>query len=316
MRSINRRRGKGSLLIAVMILTFVFLWSVLQPGQCRADVELSVLTINSLFSEVDEREARLQRIAEFIADNPVDLILLQEVVGGRWSGTVNSAWDLKTKILDESGIEYDFAYRMANGVPRLLSVGNAILSRHRILYTLAKTLPFESEVVYEGIEIPLKRRAMMSRVKIPGFGKINVYNTHLCAFCDPAERYEQAAVLVDFINAVERFIWGASPAILGGDFNTNLSVPGEEEVYDLLTDEGFIDTYAAVYGCEVCCPDSGGCTYAVSGNPFTEQTFSERIDYVFVKGGTAVDSLVVFNVDPHWVSDHSGVLTWVRLSTP
>jgi maltose 6'-phosphate phosphatase len=233
---------------------------------------------------------------------------------------VNSAWDLKNKILDMAGIDYDLSYRMANGIPRLLSVGNAILSRHKILYTLAKTLPFETEVIFQGIEIPLKRRAMMSRIRVPGVGKINVYNTHLCAFCHPYDRLEQADVLVDFINTVEYLVWGTNPIILGGDFNTNLCVDGEEDVYNLITvDEGFVDTYAEANNCSSCCycdtSHGHGCTYAVPGNPFTDQPFAERIDYVFVNGVTVLESEVVFNADPNWVSDHSGVLTRISLPT-
>ena len=76
--------------------------------------------------------------------------------------------------------------------------GNAILSRHRILFTVAKTLPFVTEEPFEGFEIPLRRKVMMSRIKIPGLGNINVYNTHLCAFCDPNERWAQAQVLFQF----------------------------------------------------------------------------------------------------------------------
>ncbi|MBE9570345.1 MAG: hypothetical protein IMF11_06955 [Proteobacteria bacterium] len=61
---------------------------------------LNVLTINLLFSEIKDREIRLENIANFMAEQaeegePVDIVLLQEIVGGPLSGTINSSLDLK-----------------------------------------------------------------------------------------------------------------------------------------------------------------------------------------------------------------------------
>lgn len=135
--------------------------------------------------------------------------------------------DLK-RLLAKKGMEYNLSYRLANGLPGILTVGNAISSCCKIIFTISKTLPFVSEEPFEGFEIPLKREVMVSRIKIPNFGKINIYNTHLCAFCDPMERLQQTQVLLDFIRTVEKFIWwDENPVILGGDFNINLNITEE-----------------------------------------------------------------------------------------
>ncbi len=298
------------------------------PVQCSDFSDrghLNVLTINLLFSEIRQRETRLERVVDFIeaqadADEPVDLVLLQEVVGGSLSGTTNTALDLKS-LLSERGLHYNLSYRLANGLPGALTVGNAILSRCEIVFTLSKTLPIVTEEPFDGFEIPLRRKVIMSRISVPDFGKINVYNTHLCAFCDPQEeRLEQAEVLMRFIRNVERRIgWDGNPIILGGDFNTNLNIEAEIPVYDLITNEGFIDSYAVANQCTSCCSeDEGldGCTFAVSGNPFTGASEDPiRIDYIFARGVMDLDILssqVVFKEDPNWVSDHSGVLTRIR----
>ena len=326
-------------MLALFILASNFSLAFSWQAQCPDVMErghVNVLTINLLFSEVENREDRLTIIADFMEEQeregePIDLVLLQEVVGGSLSGTVNSTLDLKN-LLAERGLGYNLRYRLANGLPKILTVGNAILSRCKIIFTISKTLPFVTEEPFEGFEIPLRRKVMMSRVKIPGFGKINVYNTHLCAFCDPIEeRLEQAKVLMDFIKDVENFIWwDKNPVILGGDFNTNLNIEDDWTVYDLITqDYGFVDTYAKAGECSndltlSCCQDYGdpGCTFAVSTdnpyaiNPFTgEPELPKRIDYIFIRGkriGTK-GSFVVFNTHPHWVSDHSGVLTKINL---
>lgn len=315
-----------TLLILVSSFSMAFSWQ----AQCPDVMErgyLNVLTINLLFSEIKNREARLTIITDFIEqqereEEPIDIILLQEVVGGPLSGTVNSALDLKN-LLAERGLDYNLRYRVANGIPGILTVGNAILSRCKILFTLSRTLPFVTEEPFEGFEIPLRRKVMMSRVKIPGFGKINVYNTHLCAFCEPIEeRLIQAWVLMNFIKDVEDFIWwDENPVILVGDFNTNLNNPEDIFVYALITYHGFIDTYATANECYSCCSKDGesdGCTFAVPGNPYAftwEREEPKRIDYIFIKGQEIEtgSSIVVFNTCPHWVSDHSGVLTRIEL---
>jgi len=258
-------------------------------------------------------------VADYAED--IDLILLQEVVGGPLARTFNSALNLKVK-LAVMGVNYQISYRMANGIPGIITVGNAILSRHNILFTIAKTLPVVTEEIIEGIEIPLARKVMMSRILIPDFGYINVYNTHLCAFCDTHERLTQVESMLSFINLIESFFMEKAPAVLGGDFNAEY---GSDEYNQIVVENGFIDTYAQL-NCPDCCSqtDPTGCTFAVPCgvvpcNPYAVDPFTglpeeaKRIDYIFVKNlGKIVSSDVVFNSEP-WVSDHSGVLTKIRL---
>jgi len=318
-------------LICILVLVPAYAFSGSWQSRCD-DVAsrgyINVMTINLLFSEVQDRNLRLERIADYIQHSgPIDIILTQEVVGGALAQTPNSALDLQ-RLLAVRGINANLRYRLANGIPGLLSVGNAILSRCEVDFTLGRSLPFITEEPFQGIEVPLRRGVMMSRIAIPGYGKIDVYNTHLCAFCDPDERLSQARTLVDFINGVEDAIWwDNNPVLLGGDFNADLNNPDQRAVYSLITREGFTDTYAAANDCgpadgrDTCCPD-GGCTYAVDGNPYAENNpfatgsvEEARIDYIFAEGfGHGIlESLVVFNEDPNWVSDHSAVLTRLML---
>jgi len=80
------------------------------------------LTINLLFSEIQDRDSRLETIADYVKGyaEPIDIILLQEVVGARLSGTFNSALDLKNKLAQgQDGIPYNLTHRLANGLPGL-----------------------------------------------------------------------------------------------------------------------------------------------------------------------------------------------------
>jgi maltose 6'-phosphate phosphatase len=316
--------------LAVFFLAFLFLssaWSA--PSTCPDVTDrgyVTVLTVNLLFSEVEERNLRLARIANFVQQeaqqgNPIDVILLQEAAGGILEDTSNSSVDLRTLLLERS-LNYNLRYVMANGISRLLSVGNSILTRCSIKSASSITLPVESEEIFGDLQIPLRRKALVVRIDVPGFGKINVYDIHLCASCSGSERLQQAQVLMRFITALERMLRGDNPLILGGDFNTDLNVPDNVPVYNLVIGAGFVDTYATE-GCTVCCTppsDLSGCTFALPGNPYAVDPFTNepeapaRIDYIFTKGfGPVLESQVVFKGDSLWVSDHSGVLSRVTL---
>jgi maltose 6'-phosphate phosphatase len=280
----------------------------------------SVLTVNLLYAENKDRVKRFQTLADFIQQKtaqgePVDVILLQEVVGGFLSGTQNSSRDLKD-LLAGNGLIYNLRYCPVNDQIGILSEGIAMLSRCRFVFTAAKTLVTVWETPSEGFEIPLRRRAMMGRIHIPGVGRINVFNTHLCAYCEPADRFTQNKALLKFVSDVGRLIfWDKTPVILGGDFNVDLVTPGGREIHDTILDIGFEDTYAAVNLCGSCCSVQEGyegCTFGVPANPYTDD-MPVRIDYIFTRDLQVLESSVVFKASPDWVSDHSAVLTKIAI---
>jgi maltose 6'-phosphate phosphatase len=292
-----------------------------------------ILTINLLFSEIKERPERLQIIADFVkkqADG-IDVILLQEVVGGSLFQTQNSARDLQ-KLLAASpgGISYYLNSRIEEGIPGIALEGNAVLSRHKIVLSLNETLPYVEVVELQGVKIYLRRIITLNRINIANYGKVDVYNTHLCSECSPLGRLTQVDKLLDFIQTIKKVIPGDNPIILGGDFNIDLYPQDQISVaaYNKLINSGFLDTYAAVNGLNfTCCnPVSGGecCTFALLGNPYAIDIlthlpeFPQRLDYIFAKWkrlglSDIISSEVVFNKDPNWVSDHSGVLTTIKL---
>lgn len=281
---------------------------------------LNVLTLNLLYSDFKDREKRFQVIAEFIEQkahqkDPIDIILLQEVVGGLLSGTRNSSHDLKQKLIDND-IAYNLSYAPVNNQLGILTEGIAILSRCKIIFTLAKTFPTVLEKPGEGFEIPLRRRAIMGRIQIPGVGNLNVFNTHLCAFCSPENRSMMGYALLDFMVEVDKLIWWSKdPVIVGGDFNIDLETQEGQEFYEVLTYIGFDDTYGVANNCHACCSVQDGyhgCTYSVPGNPYANDP-PVRIDYIFVRGAQILDSTGIFTSDPNWVSDHAGVLSKITI---
>ncbi|MBL0011936.1 MAG: endonuclease/exonuclease/phosphatase family protein [Nitrosomonas sp.] len=283
---------------------------------------LNILSINLLFSEIETRDQRLDAIAEFAAETPVDVILLQEVAGGTLVHTANSALDLQGK-LSARARNYELHTAFEVGLPGLLVVANAVLSRCEIDFRITRRLPRASEFNFQGHDIKLPRNVMMARINIPGSGKINIYNTHLCAKCTADELSAQLDVLLPFIDKVEAFFPRDNPVILGGDFNIDrfrVAPFAERPFYDKIIDAGFTDAYALNRPLENLCAVAEQadihCTVGVS--TLDAGDAARRIDYFFVNQVKDVrESRVVFNtlVDPNQptVSDHAGVFISVAL---
>ncbi len=289
---------------------------LVQCGDVASRNHLNVLTINLLLSEIETRNQRLDTIAEFAVGTPVDVILVQEVVGGVLVDTANSALELLEKLRAQGG-EYDLHTAFEVGLPGLLVVANAVLSRCEIDVKMVKRLPWASELEFQGRDVKLPRNVMMTRLNIPDLGKLNVYNTHLCAKCVADELDAQLDVLLTFIGEVEEFFPQDNPVILGGDFNIDRfrANPFEQgPIYDRIIDSDFTDAYAEGRTLDDLCEDANEadthCTVGVSSLDIGDT--GRRIDYIFVKDVDDVrESRVVFNtlVDPSQtsVSDHAGV---------
>ena len=292
--------------------------------------ELNVLTINLLFSEIATREQRLADIARFMADHAVDVALLQEVVGGTLAQTASTARDLQD-ILGGRGLEYELRTAFEVGVPDLLTLANAVLSRCDIRSSLIRRLPRASEIEFGGETIKLARNVMMVRLALPGAAgpdRVHVYNTHLCASCRVAERQAQLDELLAFVTEVEDFLPSDNPVVLGGDLNLDRfrDDRAERPLYKDIVKAGFTDAYADAQAdplkrlChrpEASAPDKlRHCTVGVSA---LDGNTARRVDYIFAQGFAAIlESRVVFNpfVTPSepTVSDHAGV--FVRLKLP
>lgn len=295
-----------------------------------------LLTLNLLFSEPSTSpgsagEGRFDSIARFILQENIDCVLCQEVVGGKLAQELgliqrlNSSLELKSKL----GDDYKIRYRLANGVPFVLSVGNAILCKKpvKIKWTVARTLPFAYEITIHGIDIKLRRRIMGCLLDVPDFGRLLLFNVHLCAACPTDQRQDQINRALKFIKTVRTFVrlfYGNVPIVFGGDFNIQDVSKGPlasaADEYNLITGAGFSDAYAETNECafqtDCCLPDDDplavepGCTFAVDNNQFENDPLqTARIDYFFLEKLTAKSAYVVFNSDRGpFVSDHCGLV--------
>lgn len=311
------------------------------PGVLDNRGTLNVLTINILFSEYPQRSQRLDDIAAFIASNNVHIVALQEVVGGALDEFLaatlggesvegNTAQELQRILGSTHGVKYNLQTGFATGVPGAFNTFNAVLSRCRFVGSkLVKRLPKVSAIEILGIKIQLGQRVLMTRVAVPGFGQVNVFNAHLCSYCNASDRLTQARSAVRFIKQVQAFR-PSSQVLFLGDFNTDVPSladplpPETAALYNLIVAKNkFIDSFAdfttRTVGPHFCDAVSDhGCTRGVSDivDPINPDAAKERIDYIFGKGPLVIRrSTVVFNPlasdnpQPPGVSDHSAVLT-------
>ena len=318
----------------------------LAVGDARCDVVaergyINILDINALYDEVSNRRQRYERIADFAAANDVDVILLQETVGGVGMGTENSAGDLREMLREKHNLYYNLSTAWEIGETSIWTTANAILSRCEIKSSELVHLPFvvkAEKIIKLRRERPAKAQFVVSftqnvqavSIAIPGRGKINLYNTHLCARSDARGRARQMEAMLDYVERMEQKRLAGNPSVIGGDFNFDLfdNSGAEKFMWDRVTGAGFVDAYAhyqiAHSGgretLETLCEDEDNpdehCTVGVSD---LNGHNARRVDYLFArKPSTILDSRVVFNPKVNrsqpTVSDHAGVL--VRLELP
>jgi maltose 6'-phosphate phosphatase len=320
------------------LLLFVWVCSlfITIPAADAAGKIFKLLALNLLFSEPSTSPGsggagRFDSIAKFILEENIDCVLCQEVVGGKLAQelglieNLNSSLELKSKL----GDDYKLRYRLANGVPFVLSVGNAILCKRpvKIKWTVARTLPFAYEITLHGIDIKLRRRIMGCLLDVPDFGRLLLFNVHFCAACPTDQRQAQINKALKFIKTVRKCVgwfYGDVSCVFGGDFNIQDIPKGSPDAaadeYNLITGAGFIDAYAKTNGCvfqtDCCHPEDDpstvepGCTFAVDNNRFeNDHLQTARIDYFFLQEVTPESADVVFNSNRGpFVSDHSGLV--------
>jgi endonuclease/exonuclease/phosphatase family metal-dependent hydrolase len=140
-----------------------------------------------------------------------------------------------------------------------------------------------------GLMPSLPRNALVAEAEVYG-RKVIFVSVHLDHSADSKVRLAQAEKLVqELTNGAVN----GSCSILAGDFNDAEDSP----VVRYLSSVGYVDAYRA-------CHKTAGSTYP-AGNPAT------RIDYIFVKGHTAIVSSGLFVDDPE-LSDHIGIFAEVR----
>lgn len=241
----------------------------------------------------EERAARLRRIAEFLADADLDLVVLNEVdFDAAWSGGVDQA----EAIARAAGFPYRVEQRNIDlAVPFFsLRFGNAVLSRHPI--TEARTIDFPGHAAWETL-LAGKKRGLVCTVRLDDARELRLIAIHLD---DRSETVRRAAAKMIVAEKDDT----ALPVIAAGDFN---SVPADfpraqpdaegRTALSYLRDEAGFETLPNEP------PDTKGMTFP--------STAPDRVlDWVLVSPPLRIVSREVY---PLTESDHRPVIGVVRL---
>lgn len=232
------------------------------------DRPVSVMSFNIHHGVGQDGQLDLQRIAEVVRTEDVEIVGLQEV-DRHWSERSDfvdqAAWlarELNMHVVYGANLDVD---PLEADQPRR-QYGTAILSEHPIHDWDNTYLP-----KYEGHE---QRGLLRAKVNVRGV-RVQVYNTHL-QHNNAMERLEQVAAIEELIGTSDEAV------ILMGDLN---AVPSAPEIQALVDD--LVDTWE----------DAG----AGEGHTYPGEDPNARIDYVLTSNDviTRTAAVVATNASDH-----------------
>ncbi|WP_374691053.1 endonuclease/exonuclease/phosphatase family protein [Accumulibacter sp.] len=274
---------------------------VLQDDACGHDyvVErrpLTVMILNLHCCQEEEQDRKLSQIARAIDELGVDIVCLQEVAelwnDGRGDWQTNTARIINERIAAPYQLVTDWSHL---GFGRYRE-GVAVLSRypvenHRARYVSSSTDPYSIH----------SRKVVMARVRVPRFGLINVFSSHLSWWEDGFA--EQFGNLRRW--ASEEHGDGIAASMLCGDFNIKAGARGYQLVVESREyhDQYLAATSPLVFDKVFAAMESGWPHYLDD---------DQRIDYVFLRQGSQLrvtSARSVFSDQDYGrVSDHLGYL--------
>lgn len=250
---------------------------------------------------VPESEARLQPVAQAVAESSADVQCLQEV----WAledDQGHFSTDQIDTIVNAASASFPHIY-YAITLSEVVGGDGAfgghnglmLLSRHDLRDT--EFITFESTI--------LQRAALHAQTTLPAVGDVDVYCTHLTArqgdIPYPGEVYagyyeEQRAQIQRLLEWIDQTATTGRVVVLG-DMNTGPGIEGLQEEfpsnYDLFVQAGYRAPYLAL--------DDPQCTYC-GYNTLNELDQDRVVDHIFVDQDLAADVLDARRVFEHKVS--------------
>ncbi|MQA84791.1 MAG: hypothetical protein GEV03_09255 [Streptosporangiales bacterium] len=310
----------------------VYLGADLTPIITAPDEEEMVRRAAAAYAQMEKTDfpARAEAIADVLAENPPEIVGLQEVALwriGPIDGELTTSYDfldLLTRALAERGLAYrpvatntNFSSELpisdtmsASFTDRDVIIARTDLPPSRLKISNAQSHTFAAKFV---IPTPAGRTFIVPRgwsavdVKVRG-ATVRVANTHLEAFNGEVRNLQATELRTALAGSPH-------PVALVGDLN---SLPEDSAgAYGMFTQSGYVDAWVAVHGPE------GGFTAGQSADLDNfPSLLDHRVDYVLYEAGKmrAVAADVVGEEDDDrtpaglWPSDHAGVVATLRLA--
>lgn len=257
---------------------------------------LSVMILNLHCCQEEDQDDKLSQIARAIDELGVDIVCLQEVAelwnDGQGDWQTNTARIINQRLRSPYHLATDWSHL---GFERYRE-GVAVLSRYPIERQQARYVSSNSDPY--SIH---SRKVVMARIKVPCFGLINVFSSHLSWWDDGfAEQFDKLRRW-----ATEEHVGEVVGSMLCGDFNIKAGSRGYQQVVE--SDE-YQDQYLAVNSPQVF-------RRVFETRDARWQRYlddDDRIDYIFLRRGSALcvtsGRSVFTEQDYGRVSDHIGYL--------
>ncbi len=253
----------------------------------KAENSIRILTLNLHCYQEQDQLNKFKAIAQTIQDFQIDIMNFQEV-GERieWDGSDNSAKIIKDYSSEICEKPFDYYWEMAHYGFDVYKEGIAIITHFPILEREQMRMHnsrLQRNIIHCKLDTHL--------------GKFNMFCTHLAGFYDQNyARTVQTKEIVDFVRKKKNDEVVGS--VIAGDFNT----PPNTEPYNVIIDNGFIDTL----------DDDKVYTYI-------QPDYKGRFDYIFFDSDSnleIIETQIVFNGENRMrVSDHLGVMSTFKLKS-
>lgn len=229
-------------------------------------------------------DVRKSRVAQYILDNDLDIIGMQEVQHGQLTDLQNSLKDYEYIGVGRTDGKTEGEYACIfykKGNYEVLDQGN---------FWLSETPDVPGS---KGWDAAIERIATWGKFRDKKTGKIFMaVNTHFDHV--GIEARKQSALLI--IDKIKEIV-GKRPAVVTGDFN----VTDKNEAYKTMVTNKFVlkDAYKIS-------PSHGGVAYSCNGFGKTSQNKRQKIDFIFVTPQIEVIRTVTpMDVESHIISDHN-----------
>lgn len=257
---------------------------------------LKVLILNLHCRQEENQDDKLSQIAKAIGSLDVDIVCLQEVAelwnDGEGDWETNTARIINERLVSPYHLVTDWSHL---GFEHYRE-GVAILSRYPIEKHAAKYVSASSDPY--SIH---SRKVVMAQVRVPYFGLLNVFSSHLSWWEDGfAEQFDNLRQWASDEHSSE-----LTATMLCGDFNIKAGSRGYQFVVD---SNEYTDQYLSANSPKIFQKVFGARELAWE----SALEDDHRIDYVFLRKGSrlhAISGQVVFtDQDYGRVSDHFGYL--------
>lgn len=196
---------------------------------------MKILSLNLTATMSTPRAERLGAVADFVRENEVDVLLVQE--------GIRSCFIYNTIRALAGELGFDYAARSSFGIPLFWEFRVGVLSRFKILRTASLDPAVPQTEMLDRFPLPWRKRAVASTVDVQGLGITTLISVHLTS---SAKTAADKAKELELLAAWRRGLPESDAVIWGGDLNFDFDVFPIGAKYGVAPDYIFVEGAARI----------------------------------------------------------------------